>query len=266
MQYFYNDKWYSYEELHDLYGITNGKASLISLYDFDLNKYTGWEFEDQTWITQDNKWYNQDDLPYYKKTDNTLTVYLIDKPLLLNEYMLRNSKLYEYDNHLYSYAYIHDNYGITLTPSSIYYAKDNIIRCWYNEDLNIYWDTDTNKWLSAPPQYDDTIIDVSDINSIGACGLFMYYNKYGSKMSYGDVVNGSDLKPICLKFPATGELSCIQMNTDTLTGTWRLLSAVPHTSKFEPCIVFAMKVSNNDINQNTSTTPNNAVTYIDYNF
>ncbi len=275
MQYFYNNNWYTYEELHNQFGITDGPANPLNLYDYDVNEYTCWEFNSETWVTQDVRWYPPSLLPYYRKTANTLPVYLIDQQIQLDEYNLRNSTLYNYTNHLYDFTYIHEHFGVTRTPSNVYYVKDGNVKCWHNPDQHIYWDVDTNRWYDYPPHYDEesgSIIDVEDINEIGACGLFTYYNPLGTSKKYGSVVSADHLKPICLKFPASGEIACTQMKTDTLTGAWRLLSAVPYTSISEPCIVFAMRVSDENINtidqpqQEQNIIPNNVTTYIEYDF
>ena len=67
MKYYYNDGWYTYEELYQQFGITLEPPNLVTLYDVDLTPFDGWEYNENTWIISDNRWYSYSDLPYYKK-------------------------------------------------------------------------------------------------------------------------------------------------------------------------------------------------------
>jgi hypothetical protein len=270
VRYYYNGEWYSYEYLHTHYGITKVQSTPITLYDDSLNEFAGWEDdENNTWIINDGRWYSIQELPYYYRTQLTSIFYLIDKPLELQIYNLRDQRLYLYNNRLYSYSYLNNNFGITLTPSEVYYAKDGNIKCWYNPDTNLYWDTDSLQWLNYAPRYDGGTIDFDDINDVGAMGLFMFHSAGNNTVPYGTLVSGDKLSPICLRFPVSGEFTCTQVNTQPLTGTWRLLTATAVSSILNPCIVFAMKVSNESIVPNeqvSNTNTGNAVEFIEYNF
>lgn len=271
MRYYYNGEWYSYEYLHTHYGITKVPSIPVVLYNDNLDSFTGWQDDsNNTWIINDNAWYSLSDLPYYSRTSDTATFYRIDKQIDLPIYTLRNNQLYLYNDRLYSYSYLNSNFGITLTPSEIYYVKDGVTKCWYNPDTHLYWDTDSSKWLNYAPHYDGGTIEFNDINDIGAMGLFLFHSKNNSTIPYGTLVSGSKLSPICLRFPVSGEFTCSKVNTQPLTGTWRLLTATAVSSILNPCIVFAMKVSNESIDTIEYTGNNvnngNAVEIVEYNF
>ena len=118
MRYFYIDNWYSYEDLHNLFGITLEPSNSLTLYDTELNQLDCWEYNSSTWVEQDNKWYNSDDLPYFKKSDLKTKVYIIDKPMLLDVFTRRESNLLLYNNKLNSFEYLHNTFGITMTSST----------------------------------------------------------------------------------------------------------------------------------------------------
>lgn len=277
MEYFYNGQWYSYEYLHTHYGITLSPATSVTLYDLSLNEFTGWkDDDDNTWVTSRSQWFSTNNLPYYTKSDSTFTVYLVEKALPLNIYTLRDSSLYEYNDNLRSYEFLHFNNGITLTPSSVYYSSKGEIKCWYNEAIDKYWDVSTAAWYDQPLHYDDDDdhpIDIDNINKIGAMGLFLFYSPTGGKCNYGLMVRGDQLQPMCLKFPSSGEITCSKVVTQQLTGLWRLLTATAKSSPSEPCIVFAMKIADSDDNiqalqdsniLHQSATPSNVITTIEY--
>ena len=244
MEYYYDGAWRQYDELHDQYGITLAATTPITVYTEELEELNGWEDLTEAWIVQNTRWYPLDELPYYRKTDNQTQFYLIGQLLSLDEYTRWDSSLYNYENHLYSQQFLHDRCGITVTPSQIYYAKNNVIKCWYNPDENQYWDVDTVQWYPDPPSYEDSPIDASDINRIGAMGLFAFTSDSINSIHYGTIVNASQLQPISMNFPNSGEFNYTKVLTETpITGRWRLLSAIAKSSDTEPCIVLAIKVS-----------------------
>lgn len=253
MYYYYDNKWLTEEYLHNDYGITLTPRKNITLYTDDVSEINGWENEVETWIINDSQWYNRDQLPYYRKLDNSEnTIYLIDQSLndSVNNYVLYTEDDYfDYDEssitkkHINKFQYLHDNYGITKTESKLYLLVNGIIKCWYNKDEDQYWIVDETKWSNTPPSYtegsDD--MDIGDLNSVGAISMFMYT---GTKhdLPYGSIVDASVLKPINLNFPDSGSLSCHKDYDTVISGKWRLLTAVPALPASNACIVLARKV------------------------
>ena len=272
-RYYYSWSWKTYDELYNEYGITKEPQTAITLYDSNLVELVCWQDQsDNVWVDKDGQWYSLSEVPYYSKSDEQSdNLYMINMHLYLDVYEMLGQIAYNYNNFLRSYQYLYDNFGITQTQSQVYFASNGVIKCWYNQYSHLYWDDESKQWQNYPPRYEEgggSIIDVEDINSIGACGLFTYYNPAGTPKAYGSIVSASYLKPVCIKFPSTGEIECKQMSTEPLTGSWRLLSAVPATSLSEPCVVFAMRISNETINQDgrSVNVPNNATTYVEYEF
>ena len=274
MEYYYDGAWRSLVELHDTYGITLFPTIPITVYIEDLEEFHGWEYinedepsESEAWICEDGRWYPlyPDELPYYRKTGNTKDLYLIGQLISFDEYSKQGSIMYPYENHLNSQLWLHDHYGITETPSQVYYVKNSVIKCWYNSDENQYWDVDTVQWYPDPPSYEDSPIDASDINRIGAMGLFAFTSDSVNSIHYGTIVNASQLQPISMNFPNSGEFNYTKVLTETpITGRWRLLSAIAKSSDTEPCIVLAIKVSeqlgNSLGSSHTNSNSNNQIT------
>lgn len=242
--YYYNGDWRSFDYLHDNYGITFTQSTPTNVYDNSLNSYTAWIDNDtgdnDHWVVDDNQWYSLNVIPYWIKLEDPDNVYLIDQSLDLDEYRKQSSEMYVYNGELQSFEYMYNNFGITHTPSAVYYIKNGIIKCWYNSAINKYWDVDTARWYNNAPDYSGG--GSGDIDSVGASGLFLYYSPLGQFTPYGTLVNGSLLVPISISMPLSGDMSC-QRHTITLTGTWKILTEVAETSSTKPCIVFATKVS-----------------------
>lgn len=256
MEYFYNGEWYSYEYLHDNYGITYNPTVPITLYDVNLNIYNGWKSDTEIWVVQDNKWYPIEESPYYiKNNSDKYSLYKIENIIELNCYDDYSNRLYEYNNHLYSYEDLHNNFGLTLTPSTIWSIADGKIWSWYNPDENLYWDENYKYWTSIPPVYIPTsnldINSVASLNSIGSVGLF-YYNEPGDLKSYGSEILGTYLIPISLNLSNDGNFK-VAKYSEVLTGNWKLMTVARHRTDTDPCIVMAVKVSDDTITQTNNT-------------
>lgn len=246
--YYYDNGWYSYEYLHSHYGITSVPTMPVILYDVDLTTYSCWEDQVETWIT--DQWYLRDDVPYYRKSSDLLRVYRIDVTNYLECYDKLNDRLHKYDNHLYSFQYIHDHYGITMTPSTVYGVIDGIIWSWYNPDEAQYWDDTRKVWSPIPPEHQ--VDPDADIDAVGAIGLF-YYTEPGNMKGYGSDIRGEYLHPISISFPQNGNFSVTSYTQQTLTGTWRLLSVASQRTATSPCIVMAMKIADSQPQESNVT-------------
>lgn len=252
MRYFYIDDWYSYEDLYNLFGITLEPSSPLTLYDYDLNHLDCWEYNSHTWVEQDSQWYDSDNLPYFKKSGLQTKVYIIDKPMLLEVFTRRESNLLLYNNELNSFEYLHNTFGITMTSSTTYYVKNGIVHCWYNQELNKYWDVDTQKWYDEAPDYSDIPSDVDSINKVGAIAMFLF-EQNATNVQYGTLVNGLSLKQISINMPRSGEVYYSKSPSVQVTGTWRLLTSVKKSSVDDPCTVLAIKVSSEQTQSSLDT-------------
>lgn len=259
--YYYDGDWRPYDYLHEYYGITLVPATPLVVYDDALHEFNAWveQGTGYIWVVQDNQWYPPEELPYWIKLDTKYKVYLIDEPILLDTYRRRGTELYYYKGNLQPFSYMHNGFGITITPSRIYLVQDGIIKCWFNPDIDDlpYWDVDTSMWLAEPPSHGGS----GGIDDVGSTGTFLFNSMSGLPTHYGALVSGDRLLPMCLNMPDSGELSCTKFSTVQVTGTWKILTETGRSSDDNRCIVTAIKVSDdssysNDNNNNTDNNDN----------
>lgn len=99
---------------------------------------------------------------------------------------------------------------------------------------------------------DDILIHVSDINSVGSIGLFIYSehdssgaDTSGNEKGYGSEINGEYLKAVGMSLPMSGQISYKSAAlVPSCSGTWKLLSLAVKRTSTEPCIVMAQKIHN----------------------
>lgn len=250
--YYYDGEWRSYDYLHTHYGITLSKSTPVILYDNSLNQMAGWidSLTGEIWIVDDHRWYTSATIPYWTKSNDSTSVYLIGELLNIDIYKLRDSELFMYRNELKNFDYLHNNYGITKTPSTIHTIQDGVVKCWYNSDVQDtpYWDVDLRQWLASPIDHSGS----ADIDTIGSTSTFLYSNPYGDFTPYGTIVSGRDLTPVCINIPLSGTMTCTKMVNVTLTGTWRILTETARSFEDSPCIVTAIKISDNEMPQRSN--------------
>ena len=242
MEYFYNNKWYTYNELHNQFGFTPSAANPLTLYDTDLGFYISWEYEDEYWVVKDTKWYPYADLPYYIKTEDVESLWIAEKPLSLTIYRNAKEELVEYEESLKSVLELHDNYGITRTKSTIYTIDEGVVTSWYNADEGEkpYWDNITKQWVKEYQRHD------------ADSGYFLLNNTDGRIYRYGDIIDGKLLVPICINIPDNGLFS-YTLTGGAVSGSWKIKTTViPSVS--EKVIVIATKKSD-DAPETESETP-----------
>ena len=87
------------------------------------------------------------------------------------------------------------------------------------------------------------ITSISNINAVGSMGLFLY-TEAGDQKSYGELIDGSFLKPVGMSLPNSGQISYKSVALeDPLSGSWKLLSVAMKRTATDPCLVLAQKVS-----------------------
>lgn len=194
-------------------------------------------------------------------------LYIIDK----REKFIYSSdgKLY-YKGGFYTKEELQNLFGITETPSVVYYASGGVVKCWYNPYLKLYWDVETSKWYEVAPTYDDNPSQqVTDMDEVGAMGIFLYYSESGQPAKYATLVSGSTLHPMVMYLPISGYFSVSDLKESKVTGTWKLLTETKNTDATTPCMVLAIKMSNNpifgdsDSNNNNNTNSNNNYSVIE---
>ncbi len=274
---FYNGEQENYDYFHEHYGVTFTRSTVTSVYNNSLQEFTAWIENDtgnkyvfvldvdqnvEPRPDRSGHWYSQDGMNYWFKSNTTDKIYYISEELHLDKYTKRNEVLYNYNGELASYQSLHDLHGITRTPSHTYYIKNGVPICWYNQDEELpYWDVATTQWCLNPPVYGEISVGTNDIGSVG---LFLYIGSE-TRISYGSIVDGSNLKPACLSFPVSGELSVSKAENYTLTGSWKILSEVSHTTNLNDIIVFASKISEAGTDNATNNANNTSNSVNEYN-
>lgn len=78
-------------------------------------------------------------------------------------------------------------------------------------------------------------------DSVGSIGLFLYTGP-NNELGIGYTVNGSKLTPVAMSLPLSGEIAYKAVG-EARTGGWTLLSAAYKSDDSAPCLVMAMKTS-----------------------
>lgn len=190
-------------------------------------------------------------------TNKCIWLYIIDKR---QQFLYSSDGLLFYKGNFYTQQELQDNFGITLTPSIVYYANKGVIKCWYNPALKLFWDVETSAWYQIPPNYNDNPSqDVTDMDEVGAMGLFLYYNENNEPVKYGSLISGTTLHPMVINVPKSGYFSISDLKESKVTGTWKLLTETKETDALSPCIVLAIKVSDNPIIGSSNTPQSSSV-------
>jgi microcompartment protein CcmK/EutM len=92
----------------------------------------------------------------------------------------------------------------------------------------------------------NAISSLNSGDSIGAIGLFMLVatgtSADDAKKEIGSTVSGSNLYPVGMSLPNSGQISYLKSGS-ARTGTWTLLSVAFRRTATEPCLVLAMKTA-----------------------
>lgn len=140
-----------YQDLHDDYGMTLTPSVPVSYLDGERHVVDGWENNGETWIIGDAAWYA--DPPYWKHTDRTASRYRIDVLETFDIYVKQASDYVWHEGEFWSLADLHELFGYTETPSSVWDMDEGTAWAWYNGDIELYWDDRSGKktWTSSPP-------------------------------------------------------------------------------------------------------------------
>lgn len=153
---FINNQWveYSYEYLYTNFGYTDTPSKDIKVYNDSLQLLEAWENSEFVWIQQDTQWYPIQNLPYYIITNRNLKLYKIDAPQTFKIYIKQQEEFVSYNDSFVPSNTLHENYGYTDTPSTVWDIDEGVPWSWYNEDLDQYWDDRVGKkyWSDIPPE------------------------------------------------------------------------------------------------------------------
>lgn len=161
-EYYLNNSWYTWEELHAL-GYTKSKPATLTLYNIDVVPVQVVQSNDQdddygklydnvnhTWVSDINE------LNLYTKLPEQVKLYTGDSFELANGYSnsLNSQSVsnVDFDSELLTVAELHD-LGKTLYPCVLYSVSDGVISSWYDPITSLYWDNRVGKkiWSETKP-------------------------------------------------------------------------------------------------------------------
>lgn len=161
-EYYLNNNWYTWEELHAL-GYTKSKPATLTLYNIDAVPVQVVQSNDQdddygklydnvnhTWVSDINE------LNLYTKLPEQVKLYTGDSFELSNGYSnsLNSQSVsnVDFNSELLTVAELHD-LGKTLYPCVLYSVSDGVISTWYDPITNLYWDNRVGKkiWSETKP-------------------------------------------------------------------------------------------------------------------
>ena len=156
-QYYINGQWLTYEQAHNELGYTLTRPQILTFYTEDLipvqvrkdiSDNTLYDTVHKTWVT------DIDDLNLYNKV-GTVTLYKSEVPTTYDAYsntLLSDIPYFiSYNDDITSISYVYANEGFTPYPCQDYTVESGEIITWYDENLDLYWDTKTGQWLDSPP-------------------------------------------------------------------------------------------------------------------
>lgn len=127
----------------------------------------------------------------------------------------------------------------SITGSSIYSSYD--ATSWDDSTNNAKLPTLSTVRSAIEDAKSDVLDDISNVDSVGSIGLFVY-SEVGAEKTIGQTVSGVYLKPVGISLPMSGQIS-YKAVAPAMTGTWKLMSVAVKRTATEPCLVMAQKIS-----------------------
>lgn len=162
-QYLINNQWLSYDEAHNLYGMTILKPQIITLYTSDLNEVsvrkdvsdnTYYDVIAKSWVSDislfsEKLFLRLEESKLYKGSVE------ISSGFTFSDSIVNASPDYvDYNYNIVSIEDIKENYGITNYECVDYIIQDGELLAWYDSKTNMYWDDrpDKKEWTTSPPK------------------------------------------------------------------------------------------------------------------
>jgi hypothetical protein len=186
-EFYIRDRWYTYEEAHNLLGLTRSRPENITFLKSDFSTVQiRKDVDDNTFYDAENHiWHddiNEFNPPLYRQLDQ-ITLYKCESSELYDCYTDTvendNPKFVNYDFSLTLIRDLYYRYGITKYRCMPYIMNNGNIVVWYDDILCLYWDDRSGKkqWLNhiddgveESPHIDLESIDrqyiVDDLDSI----------------------------------------------------------------------------------------------------
>ena len=183
--FYINEGWYSYDEAHNLFGITRLRPSVEVFYKKDMEVVSvRKDVEDSTLYDVEDKLWKTDILAFsitlYRNL-GSLTVYKGSQSIIYN--LSFSKSLYsetpthvEHEGTITDLTSLYSDNGITTYPCEAYHIKDGEVLAWYDDRTRLYWDVNQNKWVtsyssSSTAKY-ETMLYVREDNIYGSVYVF----------------------------------------------------------------------------------------------
>ena len=173
-EFYIRDRWYTYEEAHNLLGLTRSRPENITFLKSDFSTVQiRKDIDDNTFYDAENHIWHEDinefDPPLYRSLGE-ITLYRCEAASIHDCYtdtvMNNDPKFVSYDSEMTSLSDLYKDYGITQYRCAPYIVNEGIVIAWYDGIEELYWNDREgyHRWQRSAPQPESPPIDVSDFD------------------------------------------------------------------------------------------------------
>lgn len=173
-RFYIGDRWYTYEEAHNLLGLTRSRPENVTFLKSDFSTVQiRKDVDDNTFYDYENKiWHddiNEFNYPLYRSLGE-ITLYKCESATVYNCYTdtVKNDdpKFVNYDSTMTDLNWLYSKYGMTQYRCAPYIVNEGIVIAWYDGILGLYWnDRDGyRRWQLTTPVPESPPVDVSDFD------------------------------------------------------------------------------------------------------
>ena len=173
-EFYIRDRWYTYEEAHNLLGLTRSRPENVTFLKSDFSTvHIRKDVDDNTFYDAENHvWHNdinEFNPPLYRSLGE-ITLYRCEATSIHDCYtdtvMDNDPKFVSYDSEMTSLDDLYNNYGMTQYRCAPYIVNEGIVIAWYDGIKELYWNDREgyHRWQQSAPQPETQPIDVSDFD------------------------------------------------------------------------------------------------------
>ena len=173
-QFYVNGNWYTYEEAHNLLGLTRSRPENVTFLNSDFSTVQiRKDVDDNTFYDSENHiWHddiNEFSHPLYRSLGE-ITLYRCEAASIHDCYTdtVKNDdpKFVNYDSEMTGLDDLYNNYGMTQYRCAPYIVSEGIVIAWYDGIKELYWNDREgyHRWQQSAPQPESPPVDVSDFD------------------------------------------------------------------------------------------------------
>lgn len=173
-RFYIGDRWYTYEEAHNLLGLTRSRPENVTFLKSDFSTVQiRKDVDDNTFYDAENKIWHDDinkfNYPLYRSLGE-ITLYRCESATVYDCYTdtvkNNNPKFVDYESVITSLNDLYINNGITKYRCAPYIVNEGIVVAWYDGIEELYWnDRDGyHRWQLTAPVPESPPVDVSDFD------------------------------------------------------------------------------------------------------